>query len=132
MRPNPPNPPQRPAAADPAVDWLAANYPLLVAVARRTLRRRGAPPAAAEDVAQAAAVAIWRHWAECRDDPTERRTWAAHVARNAARDRAAWCRRRPAAPFSAVRERGVIGSRLYAGRVDLGNALDYAGQERGS
>lgn len=96
-----PSPPNRPLPG-PAEAWLAANRPLLVVAARDQLRRAGGCPDDAEDAAQEAALAIWRHWADCRDDPAERRTWAAHVARNAARDRAAWTRRRPATPLSAL------------------------------
>lgn len=108
----------------PAESWLAAHRPLLVVAARDQLRRSGGCPDDAEDVAQEAALAIWRHWADCRDEPTERRVWALHVARNAARDRAAWHRRRPAAPLSVF---PGLYRRCYGGDPDAAAAAEEAG-----
>jgi RNA polymerase sigma factor (sigma-70 family) len=65
-----------------AAQWLEANWPLLVGVARAA----GLSWADAEDAAQDAAIRAWRAWDRYSAERGTHLQWAGRIARNAAID----------------------------------------------
>jgi len=77
--------PAPPAGADPAFGACARAFEAEFDHVYRAVRRMGAPPAEAEDLAQDVFVVMWRRWADFQHD-RPLRPWLTGIAQNIALD----------------------------------------------